>query len=50
MFKFEIGIPGVLIGEASDTTKQKAKTLAAQMFLKEFFPKGFTWNMVQRVI
>jgi len=20
------------------------------MFLKEFFPKGYTWNMVQRVI
>ena len=29
MFKFEIGIPGVLTGEATDTTKQKAKTQAA---------------------
>ena len=50
LFRFRIGIPGVLTGEATDTTKQRAKALAAQSFLKEFFPRGYTWNMVQRII
>ena len=42
----EIGIRA----EASDFNKKRAQNLSAQKFLKQFFPKGFTWNKVVEVV
>lgn len=51
IFNVKIGVPRTqLIGEATETSKQKAKMVAAQMFLKAFFPKGFTWNMTFKAL
>ena len=36
--------------EASDSSKQKARQLASLKFLKQFFPKGYTWNKMTDVI
>ena len=38
------------MGEATETSKQKAKIAAAQLFLKEFFPKGYSWNMAFKAL
>ena len=34
MFRYRIGIPKVCVGEATDTSKQRAKIVASQHFLK----------------
>ena len=49
IFKFTWFLKGYdIVGEHSDPSKQKAKTIAAQRFLKALFPKGYTWNQLQK--
>ena len=51
IWHFSIGIQELgLQVEASDSSKQKARQLASQKFLKAFFPKGYTWNKLLEVI
>ena len=51
MWYFEVAVDELnLCIQASDTSKQKARQLASQKFMKQFFPKGYTWNKMVEVI
>ena len=51
IWHFSIGIQELgLQVEAADSSKQKARQLASQKFLMQFFPKGYTWNKLLDVI